>query len=148
MDGLITLRRIVISLILAACLVGLGYGLSLSRSTSKPIIYKDSAIKVLTPEPGDLALSQATIGVTLAPAYTLADTNSPGFAISTGNGTVGIPQDQLDIVAGLNQYFFTPGPDKDVTQLPPGRNCVTLHIKRADDPSDQGHAFSWCFQSH
>src|SRR6516162_4141956 len=92
MDGLITLRRIVISLILAACLVGLGYGLSLSRPTNKPIIYKDSAIKVLTPEPGDLALSQATIGVTLAPAYTLADTNSPGFAISTGNGTVGIPQ--------------------------------------------------------
>jgi hypothetical protein len=148
MDALITLRRIVTSLIVAACLVGLGYGLSLSRGTSKPIIYKDPAVKVLSPEPGDLALRQATIGVTLAPAFTLAETNSPGFSINTGDRIVGIPQDQLDIVPGLNQYFFTPGPDKDVTQLPPGRNCVILHIKRADDPSDQGHPFSWCFQSH
>jgi hypothetical protein len=148
MDGLITLRRTVISLVLAACLVGLGYGLSLSRSTNKPVIYSDPAVKVLTPEPGDLALRQATIGVTLAPAFTLAQATSPGFSISTGGQVTPIPQDQLDIIPGLNQYFFTPGPGKDVTQLQPGRNCVTLHIKRADDPSDQGHSFSWCFESH
>ncbi|HSS09008.1 MAG TPA: hypothetical protein VLL25_03930, partial [Acidimicrobiales bacterium] len=98
MAPLITARRIVISVILAACFVGLGYGLSLSRGTSKPIIYTDPAVKSLTPQPGDLALRQATIGVTLAPEFTLAQANAPGFSI---NGT-GIPQDQLDIISGLN----------------------------------------------
>ena len=147
MDQLITFRRIAISVILAACFVGLGYGLSLSRGTSKTIIYKDSAITALSPKPGEFALRQATIGVTLAPAYTLAETNSPGFWIITGGQVIPIPQDQLDIIPGLNQYFFTPGPGKDVTKLQPGRNCVNLRVRRANDPTDQGHPFSWCFQS-
>jgi hypothetical protein len=143
MAQLITARRIVISLILAASFVGLGYGLSLSRGTTKPLIYSDPSVKALTPQPGDLALRQARIGVTLTPDFTLAEANAIGFSI---NGT-GIPQDQLEIIPGLNQYFFTPGSGKDVSQLPPGRNCVSLRIKRAADPTDQGHPFSWCFQS-
>jgi hypothetical protein len=142
MAQLITSRRIVISLILAACFVGLGYGLSLSR-TPKPLV-DDPRVMALTPQRGELVLRQARIGVTLAPGFTLAEADAPGFSI---NGT-GIPQDQLDIIPGLNQYFFTPGSGKDVSQLPPCRNCVSLRIQRIGDQTYHGPPFSWCFVSH
>lgn len=140
---MITPRRVIISVLLAACAVGLAYGASLGRPDNKPITYSDPAIKSLTPQPGDLALRQARVGVTLATPYTLAQQSSSGMSI---NGQ-GIPQDQIEVIPGLNQYFYTPGPGKEVSSLPPGRNCAQLIIKRVIDPTDQGHPFSWCFQS-
>jgi hypothetical protein len=140
---LITPRRIVISVLLAACAVGLIYGASLGRPDNKPIVYSDPAIVSLTPQPGEAAPRQARIGATLATPYTLAQQNADGMSI---NGQ-GIPQDQIEVIPGLNQYFYTPGPGKEVSSLPPGRNCVALLIKRVTDPTDLGHPFSWCFQS-
>jgi hypothetical protein len=140
---LVTRRRIVISILLAACVVALWYGASIGRPDNKPIVYTDPAIKTLSPQPGDLALRQTQITATLASAYTLAQENSPGMLI---NGQ-GIAQDQVDVNQILNQYSYTPGPGKDISSLPPGRNCVQILIKRAADPADTGHSFSWCFQS-
>jgi hypothetical protein len=141
--GLITRRRIVISLLLALCAVGLVYGASIGRPDNKPAAYADPAIVALTPGPNESALRQARIGATLATPYTLAQQNVDGFSI---NGQ-GIPEDQLEVVAGLNQYFYTPGPGKEVSSLPPGRNCVKLIIRRVTDLTDTGHPFGWCFQS-
>jgi hypothetical protein len=141
--GLINRRRIVISLLLAACAVGLVYGASIGRPDTKPITYTDPAIVSLTPAPNEAAPRQARIGATLATAYTLAQQNVDGFSI---NGQ-GIPEDQLEVVAGLNQYFYTPGPGKEVSSLPPGRNCAELIIRRVTDLTDAGHPFSWCFYS-
>jgi hypothetical protein len=140
---LITTRRIVISILLAACAVGLGYGASIGRPANKPIVYSDPAVKALAPLPGDLALRQSAIVATLASPYTLAEANSDGMSI---NGQ-GIPQDQIQVNQILNTYSFTPGPGKDITSLPPGRNCAQISIKRAADPNDAGHNFSWCFTS-
>jgi hypothetical protein len=140
----ITPRRVVISIVLAGCLVLLVWGLDQTRSATAPVIYTDPAVVALEPMPGVLALRQERIGVTLTSAFTLAQATTSGIAI---NGT-GIPQDQIEVVPGLNQYFFTPGPGKDVSALPPGRNCVTIVIKRVTDPTDTGHRFGWCFNSH
>ncbi len=140
---LVTPRRIIISCLLAGCVVALVYGASLGRPANKPIVYTDPAVKALSPQPGDLALRQTPIVATLASAYTLAQTNSPGMLI---NGQ-GIPQDQVQVNQILNQYSYTPGPGKEVSSLPPGRNCVQIFIKRAADEADTGHSFSWCFQS-
>jgi hypothetical protein len=140
---LITPRRVIISLLLAACAVGLVYGASIGRPDNKPILYTDPAIRSLTPQPGTAAPRQARIGVTLNTPYTLAQQNTSGMSI---NGQ-GIPEDEIDVVAGLNQFFYTPGPGKEVSSLPPGRNCATLMIRRATDPADNGHPYSWCFQS-
>ncbi len=140
---LVTRRRVVISVLLAACAVGLWYGASIGRPDNKPPTYTDPAIRSVTPQPGEAAPRQARIGATLLSPYTLATQTTDGMSI---NGQ-GIPQDQLEIISGLNQYFFTPGPGKEVSSLPPGRNCVTLVIKRATDTSDPGHPYSWCFQS-
>ena len=141
---MITPRRIVISILLAGCLVLLVWGLSQTRSANTPVIYSDPAIVTLEPMPGVLALRQERIGVTLKSPFTLAQATTSGMFI---NATA-IPQDQIEVVPGLNQYFFTPGPGKDVTALPPGRNCVTIVIRRVTDPTDTGHRFGWCFNSH
>jgi hypothetical protein len=140
---LITTRRIIISLLLAACAAGLIYGASIGRTADKPVVYTDAAIKALSPQPGDLALRQTAIVATLAAPYTLAEASSDGMLI---NGQ-GIPQDQIEVNQSLNTYSYTPGPGKDVTSLPPGRNCVQLVIKQAADLTDTGHNFSWCFSS-
>ncbi len=140
---MITQRRIIISVLLAACAVALVYGASIGRPADKPVVYTDPAVKTLSPQPGDVALRQTQIVATLASAYTLAQETAPGMLI---NGQ-GIPQDQITVNQSLNQYSYTPGPGKEVSSLPPGRNCVKIMIKRAADPSDTGHGFSWCFES-
>jgi hypothetical protein len=140
----ITGRRIVISFLLAGCLALFVWSLSAARPSSTPVIYTDRAVLALEPQPGALALRQERIGVTLASEFALAQSTTSGLLI---NGT-GIPQDQIEVVPGLNEYFYTPGPGKDVASLPPGRNCATIVIRRVTDPTDNGHRFSWCFNSH
>jgi hypothetical protein len=98
----------------------------------------------LEPQPGALALRQERIRVTLASDATLAQATTSGLLIDG----IGIPEDQIEVVPGLNQYFYTPGPGQEVATLPPGRNCATILIKRVADPKDNGHRFSWCFNSH
>ena len=141
---MITRRRIVISLLLAGCLALFAWGLSTTRPANTPVIYTDPAVVTLEPQQGALALRQERIGVTLTSDTTLAQTTTSGLSIDG----IGIPQDQIEVVPGLNQYFYTPGPGQEVATLPPGRNCVTIVIKRVTDPTDNGHRFGWCFNSH
>jgi hypothetical protein len=140
----ITGRRIVISLLLAGCLALFAWGLSDARSGTAPVVYTDPAVVTLEPQPGALALRQERIGVTLKSEFTLAQSTTSGLSIDG----IGIPQDQIEVVPGLNQYFYTPGPGQEVSSLPPGRNCATIVIKQVIDPKDNGHRFSWCFNSH
>jgi hypothetical protein len=140
----ITRRRVVISVLLAGCLALFVWGLSATRPTTTAVIYTDRAVLALEPQPGALALRQERIGVTLGSEFTLAQSTTSGLAV---NGT-GIPEDQIEVVPGLNEFFYTPGPGKEVASLPPGRNCTTIVIRQVTDPSDTGHRFSWCFNSH
>lgn len=140
---MITPRRILISILLAGALVLGVWGLSQTKTTAT-LTYTDPAVRTLEPQPGALALRQERIGVTLAPNAALAQQNADGMSI---NGT-GIPQDEIEVIPGLNQYFYTPGAGKEVSALPPGRNCVTLLIRPIADLKDPGHSFSWCFNSH
>jgi hypothetical protein len=130
--------------VVAAALALLVVGLSGTRPTAAPITYSDPAVQSLQPEPGVLALRQEAIAVTLKPNYGLAQQAGPGMSI---NDTP-IPQDQVQVQPGLNEYSFSPGSGKVLSTLPPGRNCASILIKVASDPSDQGHAFGWCFNSH
>lgn len=141
---MITRRRVVISLILAGCVALMGWGFTLVRPTNQPVVIKDSAVTALIPGQGDRVLRQAFISATLAQDYTLASETSPGFVVAG----VGIPQDQLQIVPGLNQYFFYPGPGKELSELPSGRVCVTLRLRRVLVPTDAGRLFGWCFFTH
>src|SRR6202011_40475 len=125
-------------------LVLLVWGMSQTRPTAVTITYSDPAVRSLEPQPGALALRQERIGVTLASDFTLAEQAASGLYVNN----VGIPQDQIEFIPGLNQYFFTPGPGKDVASLPPGRNCAKILIRRIASAGDAGPPFGWCFNSH
>jgi hypothetical protein len=140
---LITVRRVVISVIVAGAVAALVFGFSLSRSPAKAPVYTDPAVAELVPKPGDHILRQDRVGATLKPNFTLAQDNSPGFVVDQ----TGIPQDEIEVIPGLNQYFFTPGSGKELSQLPSGRVCVALHIKSLGAPDSQSHSFNWCFYS-
>jgi len=142
---LITRRRIVISVILAGAVAVLVFGFTLVRPADQAVVYTDSAVRMLyPPKPGDVILRESRVGVTLSQDYTLAYGTTNGMAINK----IGIPQDQLDVIAGLNQYFYYPAPGKEISELPVGRVCVDLQIRRVVDPNDTGRRFSWCFQTH
>jgi hypothetical protein len=140
---LITARRLVVSIIVAGAVAALVVGFSLSRPPAKVPVYSDPAIAQLFPKPGDSVLRQDRVGAALRPDFTLAQDTSAGFVVNQ----TGIPQDQLEIIPGLNEYFFTPGSGKELSQLPSGRVCVALHLKPVGAPDSQSHSFNWCFNS-
>jgi hypothetical protein len=144
----ITARRAVISVILAACAALMVYGFTQVRPTKTPVIFKNSAVVSVVPAPGDLVLRQSMVGITLAQGYTLAYENVEGFEIGVNGSSVGIPQDELQILPGQNQYSFSPAPGRQFSELPVGRVCVTTTIRRAANVADAGQTFSWCFQTH
>jgi hypothetical protein len=144
----ITVRRAVISVILAACAALMVYGFTQVRPTHTPVIFKNSAVVSVSPEPGDLVLRQSMVGITLAQGYALAYENAEGLEIGVDGSSVGIPQDELQFLPGQNQYSFSPAPGRQFSELPVGRVCVKTLIRRAANVADPGQVFSWCFQTH
>jgi hypothetical protein len=145
-NPMITIRRAVISVILAGCFALMVFGFTQVRPTNTPPTFKNAAVKGVSPNPGDLVLRQSPVSITLMPGYTLAYDTVEGLAISTDGERVGIPQDELQIVG--NQYAFLPAPGRQFSELPVGRVCVVVQIKQAVNPGDPGQPFSWCFQTH
>ena len=138
MTGFLTARRVVISVLLAGSLAALVWAFSQTRSAPVSPVYSDPAVRQLFPQPDDHILRQERVGVTLASAYT---------GVLQVNG-VEIPEDETERVAGLNQLFYTPGPEKAVPSLGPDRNCVAVVLWRYDQSRDQSRRFAWCFYAH
>jgi hypothetical protein len=134
---MITVRRIVISIILAFAIALLAFGFNGARDNTAPK-FTDVAVEGTYPNEGDLDLRQARIGIDVKSGYTaeLQVDQTP------------IPDDQVEKVVGLDQYFYTPGPGTETGALAPGRHCATATIRQIGDPNDPGRKFSWCFQSH
>ena len=138
--GVVTVRKVVISIVLAAALVGFGYAFASGRDPKQPAKI-DPAVERVEPEPGTLALRQSRIGVDLIPGYTAQ------LSIDGQN----IPDDQVEKVVGLDQYWFTPGPGTETGQLSPGRHCAAVVLTKlatAGLPPEVGKPKAWCFSLH
>jgi len=135
--NLVTPRRIVISVIVAGCIVALGWALNQNRTTSK-VTYQDAAIAAVFPAPGDLVLRQTRIGAEINPAWA---------GVLQVDSTE-IPEAELERVPGLNQLFYYPGPGKVTGALAPGRHCATAVVWQITQSRDQSHPFTWCFNVH
>jgi hypothetical protein len=144
----ITKRRVVISVLLAGCFALLVVSFTLVRPTNTVASLSDHRVVTVSPNPGDLVLRQSSVGVTLATGYTLAYDVDNGLAIGVNGSVVGIPLDELQILPGQNQYSFLPGPGRQFSELPVGRVCVKVLIRRSISLGDPGTPFSWCFQTH
>jgi len=138
--GVVTVRRVVISVLVAGALAGFGWAFSSGRDTSAVAI-NDTTVERVEPKPGDLALRQARIGVDLV----------SGYSATLKLDSTLIPDDQVEKVVGLDQFWYTPGPGTETGVLEPRRYCATATITKVNGPAGQQpetHDYKWCFQIH
>ncbi|MGH9165363.1 MAG: hypothetical protein ACRDZW_07630 [Acidimicrobiales bacterium] len=130
---LFSLPRIIMSVLLAASFAGMYVAFTMHDDTPNPRL-RPQAVRSVSPEPSSLQLRQTEIFAELDAAYT---------ATLKVNDLV-IPDDQLDVIEGLNRYSFTPGPGKEIDRLPPGRTCAVVDFQRLAS-SEPPASFRWCF---
>ncbi len=131
---LFTARRVVSSVLLAVALVGFVMAFVLHDDSPNPRL-RPQAVRTVSPEPGSLQLRQTEIFVELEPAYR--------GTLSVNETT--IPDDQLQVIEGLNRISFTPGPDREIEELPPGRTCAEVTYELVTAPDVEPARYRWCF---
>jgi len=133
----VVIRRLVILLIVIACIAGMAVAVAHTRrgDVVPTIAGSPNVVELLAPTPGSTVLSQAQIEIDLTIRYD---------AHLVVNG-VAIPEDQLQRRPELNQVTFTPGKGKVYEQLPAGQNCVQATVFRVDGVNETVPPVSWCF---
>jgi len=151
-----TLRRILTTLVIIACIGGLIVAAQRTRrgDLDEPTYTGDqtaqgdnsaaaggappprSIVELRAPTPDSAVLSQAQLLIDLATGY------SASFVI---NG-VTIPDDELQLRTELGQVIFNPGPGNVIERFPAGRNCVQADIYRIDGVEEDVPPERWCFQ--
>ena len=149
-----TLRRVLTTLVIIACIGGLVLAVQHTRRADEgdPTLTGVSGtgsgsggdpvatpiIELQAPTPDSAVLSQAQLLIDLSTRY------SASFVV---NG-VTIPDDQLQIRSELNQVIFNPGPGKVIERFPAGRNCVQADIYRIDGVEEDvpARGAPTCFQ--
>jgi len=120
----VTIRRVVLSLLLVA-----GFGMFWlaghnGLSGKVPPLATDSAVEELIPGDGSPnVLRQSEIGIDL----------TDGWVASLAVNGRDIPDDQLRVNGPLNQFFFTPGPGKEIERLNAGTVIVVASIWKPVD---------------
>lgn len=133
-----TVRRLVITLLIAGAFALIAVGFNAVEETDQPVTITDSAVKQVFPAGGNLDLRQADIGFQLTPEY-------EGRLIVDGKD---IPDDQVRFQIGLNLYLFRPGPGTETGALAPGRhNATAVFWKRGEDET-KGRRYVWSFGVH
>ena len=128
------IRRLVLTALVAAALVGLAISFSGGKRPPKEAA---SAVERTFPPTGDLALRQVAVGVKLATGYTgdlFVDRQQ-------------VPEDELHREPALYQITLAPKPDGQF-QLGPGRHCASVRYWRLAQPDDKRDSPPWCFTLH
>ena len=132
--SLFTFRRVVSSVLLAGACAGLVVAFIMHEEDPE-LAARPRQVTSISPEPGTLQLRQTEIFVELDPAYT-------GTLLINGTS---IPEDQLDVIRGLNRLSYTPGAGKELRRLPPGRNCAEVAFEPAVGAGGDTGRYRWCF---
>ena len=129
-------RSLVLSVLVAIAVVGIGYAFSLNDESGQPVI-KDSAVARVFPEPGTQTLRQDTIYVELQVPYT---------GVLRIDETE-IPEDQLERiqVGNTTRVAYTPGPEKETGALRPGRHSATAVFWEETKSRREARTFGWNF---
>lgn len=116
----------------AAFLLVLGF----QSKAEEPVTVRRAGLVRVFPEPDTVAVRQAAVGAELGFGY-------------QGRLTIDridIPDDQLDRISGINRISFTPGADKEITDLPEGRHCASITFwTEATGPDSASRPYTWCF---
>lgn len=97
----------------------------------------NGAIEKLVPAPATQILSQAEVGVDLAPGYT-AELSLNGIPIA---------DDEVKRVDATNSVLFLPGPGKSVQEFTPGTNTITVRYWRIADGEGTAQSSTWVFEA-
>ena len=126
------MRRIVLTLLVLACLVGLVVAgqrtVRNGGADDVAITGGDDAVEALIPGRDAETLSQTEIGIDLADGWT---------------GTLLLNDEEVDAqrVDALNQLLYRPPEGLDS-----GRNCVTAAIYRSSESAELARDVTWCFE--
>ncbi|HVM08020.1 MAG TPA: hypothetical protein VM345_06145 [Acidimicrobiales bacterium] len=103
----------------------------------EPVVRRDGIVRVF-PQPNTVVLRQEPIGVELAFGYT---------AVIYIDRTR-IPEDQVDVQAGINRFSFTPGQGKEISRLDEGRHCARIeYSSTSTEGTSAVRTYSWCFNA-
>lgn len=124
-------RRIVLPLLLVAGVGMFWLAGHVGKSGEVEPSLADAAVQSLSPSDGSPnVLRQSEIGIDLAEGW---------VAQLSINGRP-IPDDELRINAPLNQFFFTPGPGKEIETLNAGTVIVVASIWKPVDGETRADA--------
>ena len=137
-----TVRRLVITVLLAVAIGALVVAAQQVKETDKGVTITDAAVKEVYPANGDLDLRQSRIWFKLDPTYT------GRLELRGPKGNFQIPDDQLRYVIGLNQYEYTPGPGTETGPLSPGRYTAVAYIWKRGQSEATARPYPWSFNVH
>ncbi len=132
-----TLQRVIVWLVLLASGVALYFGFALHEGSSKAVM-RPAAIRALSPEPGTFDVRQTTVFYELDPRYTG----------TLRIDSITIPDDQLNVIEGLNRVSFTPGEGMEIEELAPGRHSATAVFWPVSEGRDAATSYTWRFNVH
>lgn len=138
MTKAVLLRRLVISVVAAAALATFAIAFTLHEETPE-IRAIDSAVRAVEPAPGEQRARQATVFFELASSYEGMFEEIDAHPI---------PEDQVDVIEGLNRYSFTPGEGKEFERFRPGRNCAVARFWPRGASPETGRTYTWCYSLH
>jgi hypothetical protein len=128
------LRPLVVCALLGLAAFLLYVGVDAQAEEEVPV--RRAGIVRVFPEAGTVALRQDAFGAELDFGY-------------EGRLTIDrrdIPDDQLDVIPGINRLSFAPGAGKEIESLDEGRHCISLTYWRASDGEEgAGRPYTWCF---
>ena len=133
---LLTVRRLVVSLLLALSVAALYVAFTMHEET--PVEFRPRAVHVVYPSPGSLEVRQTTIFYELGSEY--------DGTLRVGG--VEIPMDQLDVIEGLNRISFTPGDGKEIEALEPGLQRATAVYWPRSEGRRAALTYTWRFNVH
>ena len=131
------LRRFVLGLVLVASGVGLYVAFALHED-SPDLPLRPAVIRFVSPEPGTFEVRQTSIFYELDPRY----------AGTLRVDSVAIPDDQLDVIQGLNRVSFTPGKDKQFEAFAPGAHAATAIFWPVGEGPGAAQRYTWRFNVH
>lgn len=134
---IVTLRRVVISLLVAVGVAGLL--IAFSEGKSEPPVVTVPGVESVAPRPNTLALRQDRV---------IADLQNGFDGVLQIDGTE-IPDDQLQRTIELGIVSFAPGPEKEFEELAPGRHRArVIFWSVADGRGKDDRTYEWFFNVH
>ena len=133
-----TRQRIVISLLLAAAVVGIVFAFQEAEEPEDAVVHRDSRVTNIFPNQGDTILRQDTVSADVAFPYT-------GVLIIDG---IEISEPQLEViqVGNSTRLSYTPGPNTITGFLRAGRHNAEVLFWRPEDGRDKASRFPWQFE--